>query len=199
MRIAVVGTGHMGGTIGRRWAEAGHQIMFGSRNPQSEKVKSLLQRIGKNAQVGTIKEAISFGEVILLAVLSEGVEQTLIQAGDLDNKVLINCTIFFDGQSADEIVQKLAKNARVVRAFHTLTWEVVANPKFGSTNASVFLNSADAGAKKVVAQLIRDIDLDPIDVGTVENMKQIDGAIQNLWMVLSQQYGREFGIRVLRQ
>lgn len=72
MKIASIGSGNMGGTLGKRWAAIGHSVMFGSRDPNSEKVKLLLQVAGANAKAGTIKEAVAFGEVILLAVLPGG-------------------------------------------------------------------------------------------------------------------------------
>lgn len=199
MRIAVIGTGNMGGTLGKQWAAHGHQVMFGSRDPRSEKVQALLRDAGDLARAGTVPEAVAFGEVILLAVVPDAVEPILREAGDLANKILINCTNRFDGQSADLEVRRLARNARVVRAFHTFPWEALANPRFGSTNATAFLSGDDGEAKEVVARLCRDIGLDSIDVGGSENMEKIDTAVGTLWSVLSPQFGRDFSLRVLRR
>ena len=68
MNIAIIGSGHIGGTLGTVWAAKGHHVMFGSRNPQSEKIRALLLTAGGNAQAGSVREAIAFGDVILLAV-----------------------------------------------------------------------------------------------------------------------------------
>jgi predicted dinucleotide-binding enzyme len=199
MKIASIGSGNMGGTLGRQWAAHGHQVMFGSRDPQSDKIRTLLQAAGANAQAGTVQEAVEFGEVILLAVLPTDVERVLEEAGDLNNKILINCTNSFDGKSADMMVLRLAKNARVVRAYNTLPWEVLANPQFGSINATAFLSGDDSGAKEVVAQLTSDIGLDPVDVGGSTNMEQIEKAMGTFWSILYPQFGRDFTFRVLRR
>lgn len=199
MKIASIGSGNMGGTLGRLWAAHGHQVMFGSRDPQSDKIRTLLQAAGTNAQAGTVQEAIAFGEVILLAVLPTEVERVLREAGDLNNKILINCTNRFDGKSADMEVLRLAKNARVVRTFNTLAWEVLANPQYGSINATAFLSGDDSEAKEVVAQLSCDIGLDPVDVGGSANMEKIETAMGTLWSVLSPQFGRDYSLRILRR
>jgi 8-hydroxy-5-deazaflavin:NADPH oxidoreductase len=199
MKIATIGSGNMGGTLGKLWAQHGHQVMFGSRDPHSDKIRTLLQTAGTNAQAGTVQEAIAFAEVILLAVLPTDVERILDEAGDLNNKILINCTNRFDGKSADLEVLRLAKNARVVRAFNTLAWEVLANPQYGPINATAFLSGDDSVAKEVVAQLSSEIGLDPVDVGGSANMEKIETAIGTLWRILSPQFGRDYSLRILRR
>lgn len=199
MKIASIGSGNMGGTLGKMWAKHGHQVMFGSRDPHSDKIRALLQEAGTNAQAGTVREAVSFGEVILLAVPHDDVERVLEEAGDLHNKILINCTNRFDGKSADLEVLRLAKNARVVRAYHALPWEALANPQYGPANATSFLSGDDAEAKEVVTGLCCDIGLDPVDVGGSANMEKIDAAIGMLWNTLFPQFGRDFSLRVLRR
>lgn len=199
MKIASIGSGNMGGTLGRLWAAHGHQVMFGSRDPQSDKIRTLLQTAGMNAQAGTVQEAIAFGEVILLAVLPTEVERVLGEAGDLNNKILINCTNRLDGKSADMEVLRLAKNARVVRTFNTLPWEVLANPQYGPINATAFLSGDDSEAKGVVIQLSQDIGLDPVDVGGSTNMEKIETAMGTLWSILSPKFGRDYSLRILRR
>jgi hypothetical protein len=199
MQIAVIGSGHMGGALGKRWAAHGHQVMFGSRDPDSEKVRALLAEAGPNAQAGTVKEAAAFGDVVLLAVWPDGVEQALAEMGDLGGSILINCTNRFDGESADAEVRRLAQNARVVRAFHTLTWEALANPQYGAVNASVFLSGEDAAAKDVVAGLCGDIGLDPVDVGGPAQMEKVEAAVGMLWGALSPLFGRDYALRVARR
>lgn len=199
MKIAVIGSGNMGGALGRQWAANGHQVMFGSRDPRSDKVQALVRAAGAQAQAGTVPEAIAFGEVILLAVVPQAVESVLQEAGDLDNKILINCTNRYDGRSADLEVLRLARNARVVRAFHTLPWEAAANPRYGETNATAFLSGDHAEAKDIVARLCRDIGLDPIDVGGAEDMRKAEAAIGALWGILAPRFGRDFSFRVLRR
>ncbi|MFB9328748.1 NADPH-dependent F420 reductase [Paenibacillus aurantiacus] len=199
MKIASIGSGNMGGTLGRRWAALGHHVMFGTRDPHSEKIKRLLQDTGAHAQAGTIKEAAAFGEVILLAVLPDDVERVLAEAGDLEGKILINCTNRYDGASADAEVRRLARNARVVRAFHTLPWEVLANPHYEGGRATAFISGDDPAAVAVVAQLAAEIGLDPVDVGGQDAMAKVEMAIGTIWGALAPKFGREYSLSVLRR
>ncbi|KIL37804.1 NADP oxidoreductase [Gordoniibacillus kamchatkensis] len=199
MKIAIIGSGHIGGTLGQLWATKGHEVMFGSRDPQSDKLQKLLQRAGPNARAASVRDAIAFGEVILLAVPGTEIERVLAEAGDLGNKILINSTILFDGRSASAEVIRLSGSARVVRAFHTVTWEVLANPQYGPVNATIFMNGDDFEAKQTVARLCQDIGLDPIDAGDSSTSTQIETAVGTFWQILSPQFGRDYALRVLRR
>jgi hypothetical protein len=64
MKIGIIGSGNIGGTLGRHWAKAGHEVMFSSRNP--EELKPMASATG--AQTGSVEAAAAFGEVILLAI-----------------------------------------------------------------------------------------------------------------------------------
>ena len=66
IKIGTIGAGRMGGTLGTLWVQAGHPVMFSSRDP--EETKSLVERLGPLARVGTVDEAVTFGDVVLLAV-----------------------------------------------------------------------------------------------------------------------------------
>ncbi|MFK7693130.1 NADPH-dependent F420 reductase [Paenibacillus sp. HJGM_3] len=199
MKIASIGSGNMGGTLGKRWAALGHRVMFGSRDPHNEKMKLLLQVAGANAQAGTIKETVAFGEAILLAVLPDDVESALAEAGDLDGKILINCTNRYDGASEDVEVRRLARNARVVRAFHTLPWEVLSNPRYEAGTATAFLSGDDPAAVAAVANLATDIGLDPVNIGGPEAMAKVEMAVGMIWSVLAPKFGREYSLSVLRR
>jgi len=91
-----IGSGNMGGTLGKLWEKSGHQVMFGSRDPQSDKMRALLQAVDVNAQAGTVQEAIIFGDVVLLAVMPVEVERVLAEAGDLSDKILGEPAIWSD-------------------------------------------------------------------------------------------------------
>src|SRR5690606_15390425 len=67
VKIAVLGTGNVGGTLGKRWAQAGHQVLFGSRDPASEKVQKLIAETGHGARAVSPAEAAQASDVILLS------------------------------------------------------------------------------------------------------------------------------------
>lgn len=64
MKIGIIGSGNIGGTLGRHWAHVGHEVMFSSRNPDD--LKSLA--LSSGAKTGNIEAAAAFGDVILLAI-----------------------------------------------------------------------------------------------------------------------------------
>ena len=66
LRIGVIGSGHIGGTIGGLWVKDGHKVLFSSRHP--EELKDLVTGLGALAQAGTVEQAIAFGDVIFIAV-----------------------------------------------------------------------------------------------------------------------------------
>jgi predicted dinucleotide-binding enzyme len=118
--------GNVGSVLGRRWAEAGHDVKFCVRDPDNpgkrargEKVKATIGPVGDTAQA----------EVVLLAVPWTAVPDALRAAGDLSGKVLLDCTnpvtpelthlTIGHTTSAGEEVARLAPGARVVKVFNT--------------------------------------------------------------------------------
>jgi predicted dinucleotide-binding enzyme len=77
----------VGGTLGMRWRQKGHEIMFGIRNRQSQNVKNLIQ-LDKNLKFGEIRETVAFGDVIVFAVPWTSVEETILRAGNLTDKMI---------------------------------------------------------------------------------------------------------------
>ena len=92
MKIAMIGTGRVGETLGRAWAGAGHDLVFGSRDPQGQKAQALVKSIGEKVCADTIAAAAGWGEVVVLAVPWNAAEETLRSAGSLADKLLIDCT-----------------------------------------------------------------------------------------------------------
>src|SRR5207302_1218587 len=83
MKIGVIGAGNVGGTLGRRWAQKGHQVTFGVRHPDDEKVKALLASAGSNARAGGVQEAAAASEVVVLTVPWAAAQDAVRGAGDL--------------------------------------------------------------------------------------------------------------------
>jgi hypothetical protein len=174
MKISVIGSGGIGGTVGTLWAKAGHEILFSSRNP--EKLSSLVAAAGASARTGTIAEATSFADVIFLAVYYWTTDDALAAAGSLNGKIIIDSTNPYSrtdaGQiqrvpnvsSALELAQKVPQ-AKVVKAYNTLPTATLANDHHRADPYVLFYCGDDADAKAIVAQLIRDSGFAGIDTG----------------------------------
>jgi predicted dinucleotide-binding enzyme len=92
MKIAIIGAGNVGSTLGRAWAKKGHDLFFGARQPQDDKTRQLVASIGTKAQAGTIAQAAAFGEIVVLATPWQATEAAVRAAGDLKGKTVIDCT-----------------------------------------------------------------------------------------------------------
>ena len=92
MKIGIIGAGNIGGSLGKVWSTKGHQIVFGVRDPNSDKTRKALAEIGVNAQALSIAEASTFGEILVLAVPWTAVKETIASLGNVRDKIIIDAT-----------------------------------------------------------------------------------------------------------
>lgn len=91
MRIGMIGTGNIGFSLGPLLVRSGHEVRFGSRNP--ELVRGNVSKLGTGASLGTVREAAEFGDVVFTAVPWRAVPEMLEAAGPLTGKTIVDCTI----------------------------------------------------------------------------------------------------------
>jgi 8-hydroxy-5-deazaflavin:NADPH oxidoreductase len=204
MKIGILGAGNIGGNLGKGWAAAGHEIVFGVRDPQSEKTTAAIAAAGPNAQAASVREAADFGEVVALAVPWQAVADALAEAGDLGGKVLIDCTNRLgpvapgSAASAAEDVARLAPLARVVKAFNTAGYENLADPRYGTLIATAFLAGDDEQAKSIVTRLAQDLGFEVEDAGPLANAALLE-SLTRLWVQLARTHGRTIAFALLRR
>jgi predicted dinucleotide-binding enzyme len=175
LKIGVVGSGRLGGTIGTLLAQAGHKVFFSSRHP--DELKSLVEKAGPNAQAGTVAQAIAFGDVILIAVPYSALPAVgRDNAAALKGKIVLNASnpvIPRDGEVAKAAQAKGVGEAdkehlpgvRLVRAFNsTGSGRFAADAHKQGEKLGVAIASDDAGAMKVAAHLVRDAGFEPVEV-----------------------------------
>jgi len=194
MRIAVIGTGKIGGTIGRAWSRSGHVVTFGSRHPASDDASG-----DTEAAVAGIPDALAGADVVLLAVPARSIGELLAgNAAAIDGKLVIDATNQIGGAEANAArqVAAAAPAARYARAFNTLGWENFADPLFDGVPADLFY-SAPAADEATVAQLISDVGLRPSYLG--EGKQDVVDGVLPLWIALVQAHGgnRRLAFRVL--
>jgi NADPH-dependent F420 reductase len=197
MKIAIIGAGNIGGTLGKIWASKGHSIMYGVRNPLTPKVQTILQETGHNATAQPVKDAVLQSDITLLATPWDAVGEVVFQIVDLQGKILIDCTNpirpnpewpLAQGSSAAEEIAKRLTGFRVVKAFNTIGAANLNDVMFGAVHADAFVCGDDADAKKVTIQLAKDIGLDPVDVGGLRNAELLE-SLAKLWITLAYQQG----------
>jgi NADPH-dependent F420 reductase len=184
--IAVIGTGNVGSALGQRFAQLGHRVIYGSREPERRSVERLVAETGSEAAAASQEAAAEAADIVVFAVPWNVVEDLTRSLGDLAGKIVIDPTnprriaadglrdYAFDGSNAERI-QALAPDARVVKAFSTLGAETMLDPAVAGGPVSVPIAGDDAGAKKVVAGLVRGIGLEPVDVGPLRYAHVIEG------------------------
>ena len=201
MKIAVLGTGNIGGTLGVKWASAGHEIIFGTRDPRSQKVVALLERTGGAARAARVARATEAGDVVLLATPWAAVP-AVVQANAvaLEGKVVIDATNNFTGPVINNLAAILdaAPSARVYRAFNSLGWEIFADPLVGGVQADMFFSGPEGDARHLVAQLIADVGVRPIWVGDNDQVALVDN-MGALWvnLIFNQGWGRRLAFKAV--
>ncbi|HEY7752907.1 MAG TPA: NAD(P)-binding domain-containing protein [Steroidobacteraceae bacterium] len=181
--IAMIGTGSVGGALGPRFAGLGERIVYGSRTPGEERVQNLVARTGERASAMAPDAAARACGMIVLAVPWSAVEATVKSFGSLDGKLIVDVTNplgVLDGveveaplpaPSMGEFVQSLAPGARVVKAFNTIYYTVMAHPSTAGGPVSVLISGDDAPAKARVAGLAKGIGFEPVDVGPLRTAR----------------------------
>jgi 8-hydroxy-5-deazaflavin:NADPH oxidoreductase len=208
MKIGIIGAGDVGGTLGMRWRQKGHEIMFGIRNRQSQNVQKLIE-LDKNLEFGEIRETVAFGDVIVFAVPWDSVEETIRIAGNLTDKILIDPTnpltpdlkgLALENTSAAEKISNLTKSAKVVKAFNMIGAKTLSNLIYDSQRADLFICGDDSHAKQIVRELAIDIGFDVIDVGPLVNARLLE-SLALLWIELAfrQQMGPNIAFKLLRR
>lgn len=210
MKIAVFGAGSVGGALGKRLASAGHEIHFGVTNPKSEKTEKLVAEIG--AQAGSVSEAATDANVILLATPWNAVEDALRNAGNLQNKIIVDCTnpmamganglsltVGFNTSGAEQIAA-MVPSAHVVKAFNQTGFANMENPGFGNQRSVMFICGDDAASRSTVCKLSEDVGFETIDAGKLSVARLLE-PLAMLWVHLafSTDLKRDFAFALLRR
>lgn len=198
MNISVIGAGNIASTLGKKWAEAGHRLTFGVRDPADAKYVPLRA----TGQISSIADALGTAEVVLLALPGSAVADFAKEHGtSLAGKIVLDATN--NPRSAVmnnlEALQTHAPEAFLVRAFSTLGWENFADPQIGGVQIDLFY-CGDGSAQAVVEQLIREVGLRPVCLGDPSAAGVVDG-LTRLWFTLAfaQGHGRRIALKLMEE
>jgi len=177
MHIGIIGSGHIGGNLGRLLAKAGHQVYF-SFSHDGHKLEELAASVGENAKPSSPYDAAMCSEVIIFSPPWTAVGEALHQSGPLEGKIVIDTTNPYDANfnlepleiGSSECVARKIPDAQVVKAFNTLQAQKLLD-KSGQ-GLAVFYCGDDPVAKRTVAQVIRDAGFEPVDTGRLHDGKK---------------------------
>jgi len=202
MKLAILGAGNVGATLGRRLQQLGHTVRWGVPDPSAPKYAGL--------DVIEVAAAVEGAEVVLLAIPWAAAEQAVKSAGDLSGKILVDITnpvasdfsglADLKGLSAAEHIARWAPGAAVVKAFNTVGNNIMENPHFGSEAASMLIASDHAEAKQRVMRLAEELGFEPIDAGPLPMARHLE-SFAWVWITLAlkQGQGREIAFRLLHR
>jgi len=191
MKIAVIGTGNIGGSIGSKWLKAGYEVVFGSRSPSSAGPGG--------APVLAVGDALEGADVVLLAVPGLAVPDVIgAHRAALAGKTVIDAVNRIGQREFNcrSLLADAVPDARYVRAFNTLGWENFADPVPGT---SLFF-AADPAARAVAEELISAVGLEPVFLGDAGAAGTVDSLV-SVWFALVQQHGgnRRIALRVVQE
>jgi predicted dinucleotide-binding enzyme len=195
MKIAVIGTGHIGGTLGAKWQAAGHEVTYGSRQAEGQ--------AGGEGQTGpggaplrAIGDALAGAEVVVFAVPGGAVAEVAAGNGKaLGGKVVVDATNRMGADRTDNLdtITGAAPDAKYVRAFNIYGWENFADPQPGTT----LFFAADPAARAVTEELVRAAGLEPAYVGGTDATATVNG-VAALWFALMRERGeRRLALKLL--
>jgi len=177
MRVGILGSGLMGGKLGTLFARAGHEVVF-SYARSERKLKRLAREAGERARAGTPADAARESDVLLLAVHWSRIDDVLKQAGDLERKIVVSCSLPMNAGDTDlvvahtssgaEVLARRLRGAHFVAAFGTVPSEVLFGVFEGRrrmNRPNLLYCGDDQRAKDTVAGLIRDVGFEPMDAG----------------------------------
>jgi len=210
MKIAIIGAGNVGGTLGAAWANRGHEILFGVRDAGDPKLQQLLARTSGKARAATVSDAVVPADVVALTVPWPAAQDALRTAGDLSGKVLLDCTNPLKADlsgltvghttSGAEQVAAWAVGARVVKIFNTTGYSNMGNPEYREGRSMMLYCGDDAPAKNVAARLAADLGFEPYDVGPLAEARLLEPfALVWIHLAVLQKMGTGFAFRLMRR
>jgi predicted dinucleotide-binding enzyme len=187
MKIGIVGSGKIGGLVGRLWSQAGHEVLFSSRHPET--LAELVAHAGNGARAGTPHEAIAFGEAVLLSIPFGSLPAFGRDKADaFVRKIVLDTSNPFpsrDGPMAEKVrrsgrgtghyLREWFPGVRIVRAFNSVLDRTLASEAHrAGTQIGIPLASDDEEALQVAATLVTEAGFDPVIVGSLDRSREFD-------------------------
>jgi 8-hydroxy-5-deazaflavin:NADPH oxidoreductase len=215
-RIAILGTGTAGRTLGKKLVQLGYQVAMGSRTADNEKALAWVSENGPNASCGTFEDASRSGEIIFNCVKGEITLEVFRSAGSehFKNKVIVdlsNPLDFSNGfppslfsqwsntNSLAEEIQKLLPEAHVIKTLNMVNCEVMVEPSLCGADASMFICGNDAASKTSVMNILQQFGWkDIINLGEISSARSMEMLLP-IWVKMRMLIGNShFGFKIVR-
>lgn len=198
MKTGIIGSGEVGQTLSTAFLKEGNEVMLGTRNISKEEVvKWKIEN--PSGKVGSFEDAAKFGDLVVLAISGDAVENAVKMAGpgNFKNKIVVDATNpiakeppvngvlkFFTSldESLMERIQKIIPDAKLVKAFNIIGSDFMYKPNFPGGKPTMFICGNDEGAKKVVTGILTAFGHETEDMGKIEAARAIE-PLAMLWCI----------------
>ena len=204
MKIAVIGSGNVGGALAQGWAKAGHEITFGVRNKDEFKGNRLSE--SKDITIASISDAVKKSEVIVIAAVPQAVQSIAEAMGDLSNKVIIDAMNSVRVKpepysNTTEALIQLTNCKDIVKCFNTTGAENMADPVYQGKGIDMFYAGDSDKAKQVATQLAKDLGFESVyNFGGSDKFNLLEQfALGWINLAMMQGYGRGIAFKVLKR
>jgi predicted dinucleotide-binding enzyme len=209
MRIAVIGSGVVGRTLGSAFRRLGHDVVVGTRDPEATAARD--EWAGQDLPLSTAAEAAVGADLVVNATTGSASLDALAKV-DLDGKVLLDVSnpLDFSGgfpptltvkdtDSLAEQIQRAHPEARVVKSLNTVNAAIMVHPDSLPERSTMFLAGNDPLARETVRELLADLGwVDVIEFPTLDDAHGLEMWLP-LWVRLMGALGTaEFNVRLVR-
>ncbi len=204
MRIAIIGSGNVGGALAQGWAKAGHEVTFGVRNLAEFKGNRLGEM--KNITALLMADAVGKSEVVVIAAVPQALQTIVSSMGDVSHKIIIDTMNSVRVKpdpytNTTEALLSLTNCKDIVKCFNTTGAENMGNPNYDGTGIDMFYSGDSAKAKQVAEQLAKDLGFENVyNFGGSDKFNlQEQFALSWINLAMMQGYGRKIAFKIVKR
>jgi hypothetical protein len=205
MRISIIGSGNVGTALAKGWIKAGHEVVFGVRDPSSPKTRKALDLI-PGADIRTIPAAAGKAEIIVITTPPEAVLQIIPELGDLSGKTIIDTTNSVRTRpepypTAYHAIISLTGSKQVVKCFNSTGFENMLNPIYHGEGIDMFAAGNSSDAKQTATILAKDLGFgNCYDFGGDDKVELLEKfALSWINLAIMQGMGRDIAFKLIKQ
>ncbi|MEQ8476628.1 NAD(P)-binding domain-containing protein [Fulvivirga sp.] len=204
MKIAIIGTGNVGGSLATKWANAGHKIVLGVRDINNFKGQELLKN--PNTEAMSVPEAAKASEVILIATPAPMAIEVAKSLGDTAGKIIVDTMNVVMGRGPEgfantsDAILACTNTKDVVKSFNTTGFNNIENTIYGDQRIDMFMCGDSSNGKRVVVQLAKDAGFQEChDIGGNDKFQLME-QFAWFWINLAMKNkNRDFAFKILKR
>jgi len=204
MRIAIIGAGDVGTTLAKRFAEVGHRIFLGVKDPRNLKPK-VKKIISGKITAHSVADAVKNADVIITSVYpTTETKRIAKEMGDVKGKIIIDAMNTFSGKpepynTSTDAFLAWTNTKDVVRCFNTTGFENMKNPIYHGEKIDMFIGGDSVKGKRIATKLARQIGFGNVyDLGGNESFELMEDIVKS-WVGLTKTLKRNIAIKILKR